>query len=418
MKIIIISFICSLGISIPFAHGQLTIENCQQKAKENYPLVKRYELIEKSQTYNLSNAAKGYLPSISLSAKATYQSEVTTIPIKLPNIQIDGLSKDQYQTIVEVNQTIWDGGEIYNQQRLTRASSNVEQKQLEVDLYTLNERINNLFFGILLLDEQLNQNKLLQEELQRNYDAVSAYVTYGIANQADLDAVKVNQLNAIQKATELQSTRLAYQQMLSIMIGEEINDRFLQKPLITNPDKQIINRPELSLFDAQYNQIEIQKKMINVRNLPKIGLFVQGGYGKPGLNMLKNDFEPFYIAGLRLSWNFGGLYTHKNDRLLLENNQNNLNTQRETFLFNTELEITQQNNEIDKLHKLMQDDDEIIQLRENIRKASEAKVKNGTLSVTDLLSDITSEDQARQNKLLHEIQLLITIYQLKNITNN
>ncbi|MDD6209490.1 MAG: TolC family protein [Bacteroidales bacterium] len=399
-------------------NAQLTVETCQQKARENYPLIKRYELIGKSKEYNLTNAARGYLPQVALSAKATYQSEVTEIPVKLPGLEIDGLSKDQYQAVVEVNQAIWDGGVINKQKKITKASSAVEEKQLEVDLYTLNERVNDLFFGILLLNEQLKQNALLQDELKRNYAEVASYIINGIANQADLDAVKVNQLNAIQKQTELEALRTAYQEMLSVMIGEMVKSDDLLKPALREDIDMQINRPELYLMDAQYNQFEVQKSMLTAKNLPKLGAFVQGGIGNPGLNMLKNEFSPYYIAGLKLSWNFGGLYTKKNDRRLLETNQSNIDVQRETFLFNTGLQLTQQNNEVEKIRKLMQNDDEIIRLRENIRKASEVKVRNGTLTVTDMLRDITAEDQARQDKLLHEVQLLMTIYEIKNTTNN
>lgn len=399
-------------------NAQLTVETCQQKARENYPLIKRYELIGKSKDYNLTNAARGYLPQVALSAKATYQSEVTEIPVKLPGLEIDGLSKDQYQAVVEVNQTIWDGGVINKQKKITKASSAVEEKQLDVDLYTLNERVNDLFFGILLLNEQLKQNALLQDELKRNYAEVASYIINGIANQADLDAVKVNQLNAIQKQTELEALRTAYQEMLSVMIGETVMSDELLKPALKEEIDMQINRPELYLMDAQYNQFEVQKGMLTAQNLPKLGAFVQGGIGNPGLNMLKNEFSPYYIAGLKLSWNFGGLYTKKNDRRLLETNQSNIDVQRETFLFNTGLQLAQQNNEVEKIRKLMQNDDEIIRLRENIRKASEVKVRNGTLTVTDMLRDITAEDQARQDKLLHEVQLLMTIYEIKNTTNN
>lgn len=402
------------------SYGQLTVEQCQRMARENYPLIKQYGLIEKSRDYNIANANKGYLPQLSLSARATYQSAVTEIPVQLPGLEIDGVRKDQYQAVLELSQTIWDGGIIRSQKNITRAESEVEAKQTEVNLYQLNERVNHLFFGILLMDEQLQQNKLLQDELERNYRQVSAYVENGIANQADLDAVKVEQLNAIQRENELEATRQAYTQMLSIMIGKSLKEK-LQKPQIDWTQKETsteINRPELSLFRAQGLQLDAQKQMLQAKNLPKFGLFVQGAYGNPGLNMLKNEFTPYYIAGLRLSWNFGNLYTKKNENKQLELNRNNINVQRETFLFNTRLDITQSNHEIEKLKKIMKHDNEIILLRNHIRQSAEAKVANGTLTVIEMLREVNAEDQAKQNKSLHEIQLLMAIYTLKNTTNN
>lgn len=415
--IITLAFICTHN---PI-YGQLSIEDCYKKAQANYPLVKQYGLIEQSREFNLSNANKGYLPQVSLSAKATYQSAVTKFPVSLPNISIKGLNKDQYQSVVEVNQTVWDGGVISSQKKITEASSAVEKQKLDVDMYTINDRINQLFFGVLLLDEQIKQNILLQDELKRNYSQISSYVTNGIANQADLDAVKVNQLSTAQRKVELEATRKAYMEMLSAMIGEPIkeNDHLIKPSDAENASLQAtINRPELQLFEAQNKLFETQKSMVDSKNMPKLGLFVQGGYGNPGLNMLKNEFTPYYIAGARLTWNFGSLYTKKNDKKLLDNNQQNIAVQKETFLFNTNLKMTQQSNEIDKMKQLMRDDDEILRLRTNIKKASEVKVEHGTMSVTDLLRDINSEDQAKQSKVLHEIQLLISIYNYKNSTNN
>ena len=415
--IITLAFIC---LHAPI-YGQLSIDDCYKKAQANYPQVKQYGLIEQSKEFNLSNANKGYLPQVSFSAKATYQSAVTKLPITLPNVTIEGLNKDQYQSVVEVNQSVWDGGVIRNQKKITEASSAVDKQKLDVDMYAINDRVNQLFFGILLLDEQIKQNLLLQDELKRNYNQISAYITNGIANQADLDAVKVNQLTTAQRKVELDATRKAYREMLSALIGEEIKEgTSLVKPSFAEEASltSTVNRPELRLFEAQSNLFETQKSMVDAKNLPKLGVFVQGGYGNPGLNMLKNEFTPYYIAGARLTWNFGSLYTKKNDKKLLDNNLQNVAIQKETFLFNTNLKMTQQSNEIDKIKQLMRDDDEIIRLRTNIKKASEVKVEHGTLSVTDLLRDINSEDQAKQSKVLHEIQLLISIYNYKNSTNN
>ncbi|WP_321519036.1 TolC family protein [uncultured Bacteroides sp.] len=418
-----VAFLLTIIISSAFSpiYGQLSINDCYKKAQANYPLVKQYGLIEQSKAYSLSNADKGYLPQFALSAKASYQSEVTKLPITLPNVVIKGLNKDQYQSVLEVNQSVWDGGVIQNQKKITEASSTVEKQKLDVDMYVINDRINQLFFGILLLDEQIKQNVLLQDELKRNYGQISSYVANGIANQADLDAVKVNQLNTAQRKVELEATRKAYREMLAAMIGEPIKeDTYLAKPSAAESASlsETINRPELQLFDAQNNLYETQKGMINSKNMPKLGLFVQGGYSNPGLNMLKSEFSPYYVAGARLSWNFGGLYTKKNEKKLLENSQQNIAIQKETFMFNTNLKMTQQNNEIEKMKQLMRDDDEIIRLRTNIKKSAEVKVEHGTLSVTELLREINSEDQAKQNKVLHEIQLLMSIYNYKNTTNN
>lgn len=399
---------------------QITLEECRQKAQNNYPLVVQYDLVEKSKEYNLGNASKGYLPQFSLSGKATYQSDVTKLPVQIPDVDIKGLSRDQYQVMLELNQKIWDGGDIRYQRKQIKATSGIDREQLNVDMYALNDRVNQVYFGILMLDEKLKQNNLLQEDLQRSYQQVSAYMANGVANQSDLDAVKVEQLNTRQSETELLASRGAYMQMLSLLIGEDISrETKLLKPVATEMTlAEDINRPELSLFDAQRESLDISESTLRVRNLPKLGAFIQGAYGNPGLNMLKNEFTPFYIAGVRLTWNFGSLYTLRNDKRVIENNRQKLQSNRELFLFNTRLEATQENSAIQSVRELMREDDEIIALRTNIRKAAEAKVANGTLTVTDMLREITAESLARQTKAMHEVQLLMNIYQWKHTTNN
>lgn len=413
-------FTLSIFVCISGMYGQVTLEECQRKTQDNYPLVRQYDLIEKTKEYNLENVAKGYLPQFALSAKASYQSDVTELPIKIPGVAIKGMPKDQYQVMVELQQNIWDGGAIKMQKKRAVAEAEVEKEKLNVDMYALNDRVNDLYFGILLLDEQLSQNSLLQDELERNFRQIGSFFENGIANQADLDAVKVEQLNARQKRIELSFFREAYLKMLSLLIGEQLSpETILEKPV---PEKVVnvtseIRRPELSLFDAQATGLNVQEKSLNVRHLPRFGLFVQGAYGNPGLNMLKNEFSPYYIAGARLSWNFGSLYTLKNDRRLIENKRQQLGNNRDVFLFNTRLQVTQQDQAVRSVEKQMQDDDEIIRLRANIRRSAEAKVANGTLTVTEMLRELTNESLARQAKAMHEIQRLQGIYQMKYTTN-
>ena len=323
--------------------------------------------------------------------------------------------------MLELQQKIWDGGGIRMQKKQTIAEAEVEKEKLNVDMYALNDRVNDLYFGILLLDEQIKQNTLLQDELERNYRQITAYVENGIANQADLDAVKVEQLNTKQKRIDLVSSRAAYLKMLSLLVGEALSpETVLEKPVPQSTVSAVseIRRPELALFDAQGAGLQVQEKALNVRHFPQFGLFVQGAYGNPGLDMLKNEFSPYYMAGVRLSWNFGSLYTLKNDRRVIEKKRQQLDNNRDIFLFNTRLEMTQQDQAIHSLEKQMRDDDEIIRLRTNIRKAAEAKVANGTLTVTEMLRELTNESLARQSKAMHEIQRLMGIYQLKYTTND
>lgn len=407
---------------------QLTLDECLSKAKANYPLVKQYGLIEETGNYNLSNANKSYLPQLTLSAKATYQSDVTSLPEslaqtleKMTGKAISSVSKDQYQAVVEANQLIWDGGVIASQKKLTKASTEVEKKKLDVDLYAINERVEQLYFGILLIDEQLKQNAILKTELQTNYKKVEAYKNNGIANQADLDAIMVEILNADQRDVELKISRKSYLTVLGAFIGTKpAENTELQKPMA---DLSVLNntanlRPELSLFDAQNKLFDTQVSLQNAGNMPRLGAFVQGGVGRPGLNMFVNQFSPFYIGGLRLSWNISNFYTQKNNLNKIEVNRKASEVQRETFLFNSDLKTQQQKADIEKLQASIESDTKIIRLRTNIKSTTSSKLDNGTSSVTDLIRDLNSENMAIQLKSLHEVQLLMSIYQLKNNVNN
>ncbi len=405
----------------PAAYSQLTLERCREKARANYPLIKQYGLIEKSAEYNLSNAGKGYLPQVSLTAKVTYQSETTEIPINIPGIPAFAMSKDQYQAITEVSQLIWDGGAIRSQKKIIQQSAGVEKQNLEVSLYNLNERINQLFFGVLVIQEQLKQNDLLRAGWQTNIDRVTAWISNGVASQADLDAFKAELLRTAQRSTELAALQKSYRQMLSAMTGEPADDGVtLVRPESSVPvESSMVNhRPELQFFEYQKDLLAGQRDAIFSANRPKIGMFLQAGYGKPGLNILNNQFSPFAIGGARITWNLSNYYSQKNNVSKLGINGQSVDLQREVFLYNTNLASIQQSNEIEKIRELIGRDADIIALRQSIRKTSEAKVGNGTLSVSELIRDIQAEDMARQEKSLHEMQLLISIYNLKNITNN
>ncbi|WP_286834158.1 MULTISPECIES: TolC family protein [unclassified Proteiniphilum] len=417
-------FLGLIWLNIILASGQvITLDEMQVKAKTNYPAIARYNIIEKTRYFSIDNANRGYLPQGSISSQAAWQSDVTKIdldlPIEFPSIEIPVPDQDQYRLVAELNQTIWDGGNITAQKKSLTANSELEIKKLDTEIYALRERVNNLYFGILLMKGNLQQHEILEKELQRNYDNVQAYVQNGVANVSDLSTVKVEQLKAGQQKISLESTLDAYIRMLSVMTGEPLDkDMTFVKP---NPETDlispIINRPELKMFNAQEEAIESQKLLLKAKNMPKLGAFAQGGYGKPGLNMFDNEFSPYFLGGIRLIWNFGNLYTLNNDKKIIDLQKKAVNTQREVFMQNLFMQIPQQQIEIEKYKKTMQDDDEIIRHQTFIRKAAEVKVENGTLTVSDLMREINAEEAARQSKTLHEIQYLMSVYSLKHSTN-
>jgi len=398
--------------------GPLKIEDCYQLARKNYPLAKQHELIEKTKEYSLQNASKGYLPQVGIFGQASYQSDVTNVPIKLPGLDIPTLSKDQYKVYAEVNQTIFDAGTIKNEQRIIESNAVIESQKLEVELYKLKERINDLFFGILLIDEQIVQNELLKKDIDLGIKKTEASIANGTALKSSADQLKAELLKANQQTITLKASRKAYLDMLELFINQNPDENtVLVKPAMI-PVSQEIKRPELLLYEYENKGLDIQNKKINSRNLPKFNLFLQGGAGRPGLDMLSNDFSPYYIGGIRLNWALSGLYTQKKEKELVNINRRNIDLQKETFLFNTNSTLKQQHAEISKLQQLIASDDEIIELRTRVKTTSLAQLENGVINTNDYLNEVNAEDQARQNKILNEIQLLMTIHQQQTTTGN
>lgn len=413
-------FILVIGwlLLLPAVFAQLTLGECRKKAQDNYPLIRQYKLLEMAGQYDLENAAKGNLPQVSLSGKASWQSSVTSLPVSLPGLTIKGLPKEQYNVTAEVRQNIWDGGKIRSRKEQVQAETEEQQRQLDVNMYQLNERVDQLFFGILLQDEQLKQNMLLQEELERNHRQIASYIKNGIANEADLDAVRTELLSTKQQRIGIEYTRRSYLKMLSLLTGENISETVtLTKPELPDNTSNKVNRPELRWFEAQLRQLNVKENALKTAYKPNFSLFAQGGVGNPGLNMLKNGWEPFVVVGARLSWNFSSLYTLKNDRYNLDLQRQMVESNRDVFLLNTSVQVAEQDEASKALNAQMKEDDEIIRLRTNVRKSAEAKVAGGTLSVTEMLRELTNESLARQNKATHEIQLLMRLYQKQYLTN-
>lgn len=409
---------CCTTLTLAGEAQTLRIEDCYTLAKQNYPQAKQRDLIQKSGAYSIDNIATGYLPQINIAGQASYQSAVTEVPIKVPGINIPSLSKDQYRLYGEVTQVVFDGGVIKQQKKMQEASTVVEAQTLEVELYKLNDRINQLFFGILLIDEQLKQTAITKSDVETVLKKTEASIANGAALKSSANVLKAEIIKTDQKAIELKAMRRAYTDMLGLFINSNINENTVlvkPEPLITSIE---IKRPELSLYDKQSTLFDVQQKMISAKNLPKFGLFVQGGVGKPALNMLSNKFEPYYLGGVRLNWSLSGWYTAKRERYLLTIRKQNTVIQKETFLYNTNMVLKQQQSEEDKWQTLLQTDDEMIALRTSVKNTSLAQLENGVITSSDYIRDVNAEDQAKQNKILHEIQLLQTQYNVKFSTSN
>jgi len=390
----------------------LTIEECYSLAREHYPLARQRDLISQSEAYSIENASKGNLPQVSIYGQATYQSDVPHLPIDIPGQDIPLIPKDQYKLYGEVTQVIYDGGSTGLEKQGHEAAARADQQKIEVELYKLKERINQLFFGVLLLDQQIQQVTFLQKDIDLGLAKIQASIDNGTALKSSSAVLKVELLKSKQRIVEFESTRQAYLEMLGLLINKTLDENTV---LVNPPEASTaseINRPEILWYDYQRQSLSLQNDMLNVRNRPKINLFLQGGVGRPGLNIFDDQLAGYYMGGLRVYWPLTGFYSLKNEQTMVEINQQGIDLQRETFLFNTNVQVRQENNEILKLEELLSTDDEIVDLRSTIKLTALNQLENGVINTNDYLREVNAEDSARQSKILHEIQLRMAQYNL------
>lgn len=397
---------------------RITLDEVQQLAKQNYPAVKQRDLLRKTKEFTVANAAKGFLPQLLINGQATYQSEVTSFPFKIPNLSIPEFSRDQYKVSGEITQVVYDGGQIKIQQQSANLDETVNMQSLETELYTLRDRVNQIYFGCLLIEGQIKLNEFLRSDIRNGLEKTRSRLNNGTAFRSNADELQAQLLQAEQAATELMANRKAYREMLSL---------FMNKPLPVNTSLNIpaalaendqVNRPELELYAVQAKRLDIQDQLIKAKLRPRLNVFLQGGYGRPGLNFLNNNFAFYYLGGLRLNWNLGSLYTRENEKKLVTLGRQNIDIQKETFLFNTHLSMKQDVSLVEKFRGLIKADAEIIRLRESVKHAASAQLENGVITAHDFITQVNALDQARQNLAVHEIQLLQAQYHYQYLTGN
>ena len=413
-----------LAVLFPTVRAQ-SLEECRQAAEHNYPIIRQYDLIARTTELTVRNIQKAWFPQISVTAQGSYQNKVTAWPENLQGLfaqmglQLQGLSRDQYKVGIDVRQTLFDGGTIGSRREIARGEGAVQAAQTEVDLYKIGQRVHEMYFGLLLLDEQIRLNSDIKNLLLSSENKLAAMVKSGTAATSDLDNVRAERLGAEQQNASLKAQRQMLQRMLSVFCGIEVSK--LRKPEAVEATASANNRPELQLFDSQLKLSEVQERALDARLRPTLGLFAQGYYGYPGLNMFEDMISRKWrlngIVGVRLSWNVGALYTRKNDKARLRVQRELIENARDVFLFNNNMEQIQQTDNISRFRTMMQGDDEIIALRTNVRKAAESKLVHGIIDVNSLLREINNENAAKVQQAIHEIDMLKEMYNLK-YTNN
>lgn len=422
----LLAILLTLSVSLGLA-AQVTIEQCVNLAQENYPLIKKYNLLNSLNEINLSDINKSWLPQINVYAQGNVQNATPSFPDRLSGMlkqmgtDISGLNEWQYKIGADLNQTIWDGGSSKARREIERTQHAEKQAALDVQLYAVKERVESLFFGILLIDEQAKQIRASIDLLQDNLQKLRSMLKNGIAMQCDADMVEAQYLATSQQLIQARSMAESYRRLLEIYIGESLAGRELIMPDAVIPGDLVPNRPEQKLFNAQLLANDALRNNITSSIMPQIGLFAQAYYGYPGYDYFENmmNRNPSFniLAGVKISWNIGAFYTKKNSNQKLKLAAGEISADRETFLFNTSLETQSQVDNINELKAVIKEDGRIVELRANVRRAAESQLDNGTIDATALLTKITDEKQARLNAAYHEIQLLQSIYKLKHTVN-
>lgn len=402
-----------------------TLEECQLAAEKNYPMIKQYDLISQTTQLTVRNIQKGWLPQIAIAAQATYQSDVTSWPESMKatfqqlGINMKGLSKDQYKVGIDLQQTIYDGGTISSLRSIARQEEKVQKAQVETNLYQVRKRVNEMYFSLLLLNEQINLNDDVKALLLSSEKKLASMLKGGTIATSDFENIRAERLSVEQQNESLKSQQQMLQHLLSTFCGIKVSN--VQKPAPFKTTISTNKQPEMQLFDNQLQLSSIKEKALNSQVRPKLGIFAQGFYGYPGLNMFEDMMNRKWslngMVGVKLSWNVGALYSLKNDKAKLRLQREMTENAREIFLFNNQLEEIQQNENIKRYHTMKQTDDEIIMLRTNIRKAAESKLAHGIIDINNLLREINNENAAKIQQTIHDIEMLKEMYNLK-YTNN
>ena len=400
------------------AHAQTTLGECIGWAYDNYPQIKEMSLIEMTKGIDLKNAAYAWLPHLNISGKATWQSEVVEMPMDIPGMDIN-IPHDQYGLTAEFTQQLWDGGTSRSQKELAEAGAEVKKTQLETNLWSIRSRVQNVFLGIILIDKQLELNRLLRESLERSSEEVKSRMEAGVALPSDLDQVSVNILSCLQQRASLDADRKSYVKILGLLTGRDMTDVELAVPqdavnYVDDGARDFETRPEMAFYAAQLKQNEFQRRQLNTLISPKLNLSLQGGYGRPGMNMLSGDFSGYFVAGLKLQWNIGALYTRGLDKRRVNADAQKIDLTRKSFILNSSVEAEQKNNAILKARDVLEKDSEIIGLRQRIRASGENQYREGTIKMNDYLSMLDEEYKAKANESMHEVQLMMAVYDMKN----
>ncbi|MBE9491839.1 MAG: TolC family protein [Bacteroidetes bacterium] len=422
-RLFIVAGILFWQISLAQTPDSLTLDDCYRRAVANYPLTNQFELLASKNKIQLKKLNTNYLPHLNINGQASYQSDVTQVevvfqPMYLPpplDIQLPALTpdipvppKDQYRITLGLNQTIYDGGITSRQKYVERTNLEIDRQNVEIELYKLKEQINQVFFGIVLLQENSKLLIVFKKEISNKLKDIETAVKYGIALESDKDVLLAELIKIEQQLEEVEITKNAWFRVLGELMSVKADPStylILPDPHYA-PGKFENSRLEYELFDLQKEKINATKRLTSAQWMPKLMGFGQLGYGKPGLNMMNNTFDTYYIVGASLNWNIWNWNKYKKENQILDLQSLIINSRKETF--NKITRITAENDiaEIRKYEALIRKDHEIIELRDKIAGTASSQLDNGIITSTDYVTKVNDAVQSKINLETHKIQLV------------
>ncbi|QHT71058.1 TolC family protein [Rhodocytophaga rosea] len=423
MKTLIVGIVCLISTILPaWSQDTLTLAQCYQAAAQHYPYVKQKGLLSQTGALSVLNLkVNRWLPQASINGQATWQSEVTRLPIELPGIQVPQLSKDQYKVTLDASYALYDGDANRLQQKLQKETTALEVQQVEVELQKLKEQVNLFFLNAQLAEENMKLLETLQKDLKNRIDKLSANVRYGTAAQTSADALQAEYLKTTQKLSELQISRKGLKEMLALLTGLPVE---ATTPLSLGTEEVSIahvttsNHPQVKVFTLQRSQVDIQNKLTGSSLQPRLSAFAQTGAGRPALNFLNNDFRSFFLGGVKLSWPISNGYNLRREQQIHSLRKQIIQTRQETFEKNLALQLRQQQSEVERYQAMLEQDKEIVALRTKIKQSAGTQLENGAIAARDYISELNQESEALLNQNLHRLQWQMAKLQYVTLSGN
>lgn len=408
MKQLIIVFLLVAQVSIAQQKDSLDIFKCFEAVEANHPRAGEKPIIDEQTRLKINNLRSQWYPALEMNAQASYQSDVVEIDVNLPfDADFPSPSKDQYRVTMDVNQRIYDGGVVKYSENMERMGEKVEKQSVKADLYQIKDQVMEVYFGIMLFQKQKEVLQATMKELKTKIKSVNSAVDNGTLLPSDLKNLQAERLNMEQKLDDLNSRIQTSYGVLNKLTGMETDTSTeLVLPEITLKKEGSYHRPENELFKMQKNQLDTQEKLIKAQKMPKVFAFGQLGYGKPGLNMLNDEFDPFYIVGAKLSWNIWDWNRTKRKRQLARLQKEKIDVKESAFNQKVDIQLEKIEADISKLEKTLQRDKEIIGLRQEVIRSSRSKLENGVITSADYITDLNRLTKAKITHERHNIELL------------